>query len=177
MFANPELQRTVWSIWEEIFATLSVDLGEIRAWKWSSKRMIIFQSVILQHVRSVTGAKNICAQIKFQIDFWNRGTFDKLANDMYTAAMGHLGKARGTQRKEQRHRKFSNLVLKRKFCKEDRFICAMLKGGVLPRKLALDKKGVINETSAYILAGEIRTEKFPPILRWIHTTKCLFLFV
>ena len=74
--------------------------------------------------------------------------------------------------------KFSNLVLHGKFCKAVRFFYKQEIGGVFqPDELALDKMGVINETVAYVLEGNIRTKKFPPVLRWRHTRKILFLFL
>ena len=49
--------------------------------------------------------------------------FDELVKDTYNYGMGYLGKARGNQTEEQRHRTFSNLVLKGKFREAIRFIC------------------------------------------------------
>ena len=76
--------------------------------------MIIFQSVILQHILLITGAKNIPARIKFQLDSLNCGALGELVNDTYTAAMGYLGRDRKTESKEQRHCTSSNIVLRGK---------------------------------------------------------------
>ena len=74
--------------------------------------------------------------------------------DKYNYAMGYLGKAYGNQTDEQRHRTFSNLVLKGKFCKAVRFVCDREKGGVLqPDELAEDCTGVINKTVTSVLEG------------------------
>ena len=35
-----------------------------------------FQSVILQRVQLVTGSKNICARIEFQLEYWDHGVFE-----------------------------------------------------------------------------------------------------
>ena len=45
------------------------------------QRVIIFYSVILQHAQDFNNTKYIRAQIYFRLDFWNRGVFDKLANE------------------------------------------------------------------------------------------------
>ena len=40
-------------------------LDGVRYQKWKSDRVIVFQSVILQHAQGVNNAKNICARILF----------------------------------------------------------------------------------------------------------------
>ena len=111
----------------------------------------------------------------FLLDFWNHVAFEKLVNGTFTTATGYLGKARGTQSKEKRHHTFLNLVLEVKLREAVIFGCAREKeGGLKPRNLAYDKMGIIDETIASVLAGKIRTKKYPPVLRWIHTTKRLF---
>ena len=92
--------------------TLSVELDGVRSWKWNSERVIVFQSVILQHSQGVISSKHICAHILFLLYCWNSGEFVKLVKDIFNAATRYLGKARGIQIKEQRHGTFSNLVQK-----------------------------------------------------------------
>ena len=46
-------------------ANISVEIDGIRAWKWNSNRVIVFQSVILQHDQAVSNSKYICARIQF----------------------------------------------------------------------------------------------------------------
>ena len=108
---------------KKFISILSVELDGIRARKWNAKWVIIFQSVILQCVRLFTGAKNIRAIIEFRLNSWNHGAFEKLINDTYTAATGYLGRARGTQSEEQRHRTFSDIVLRQKLREADRCFC------------------------------------------------------
>ena len=48
-----------------VFATLSVQLDGILAWKWNYEWMIVFQSVILKHNQYVSNTKHICARIQF----------------------------------------------------------------------------------------------------------------
>ena len=80
--------------------------------------------------------------------------------------MGYLRKSRGSQTTEERHRTFSNLVLKGKLRESVRFVCDREKGGVLqPDKLSEDYKGTINETVASVLEGGILAKQFPPVLR------------
>ena len=45
--------------------TLSVELDRVRVRKWNYERMIVFQSVILQHAQDVNDSKNILARILF----------------------------------------------------------------------------------------------------------------
>ena len=44
-------------------STLAAELDGTRGWKRNAKQVIIFQTVILQYIRLVNGAKNICAWI------------------------------------------------------------------------------------------------------------------
>ena len=62
---------------KKFVSILLVDLNAIRSQKLNSKRVIFFQSVILQRVRLVTGTKNICAGIKFQLNFWIHDVIDE----------------------------------------------------------------------------------------------------
>ena len=99
-----------------------MELAGIWAWKWKSERVIIVQSVVLQRVQLVTGAKNILAWIEFQLNFWNCGAFDKLKNNMHTVATGYLGRACRIQKKEQHYRTFSNFFLGEKLTEIVRYI-------------------------------------------------------
>ena len=143
-------------------STISVELDSMRAWKWNYKQVIVFQSVILQCIWLVTDAKNIHAEIEFWLDCWNCGPFEKLRNNTCTAAMGSMERARGNQSRGQRHPTFSNIVLRRKMCGSVRFFCERYTAGVFqPKKLALDKTGIINKTVASVLAGKHLHE--PPL--------------
>ena len=51
-----------------VFAETPVELDSIRDQKWSADRVIVYQSVILKHIRTITGAKNIWVKIKFQLN-------------------------------------------------------------------------------------------------------------
>ena len=108
----------------EFVGTLSVEINGVRAWKWDYERVIVFHSDILQRSQGVNNSKHICAGILFKMDFWNNGAFDELVKDRFNVAMGYLGKSRGIQTKEQRHRTFSNLVMKVKLREAVRFVCA-----------------------------------------------------
>ena len=98
----------------------------------------------------------------FRLDLWNRGAFDELVKDTYNSSIEYLGKARGTQTTEERHREFSNLVLKGKFRESFRFVCEREKGGVLqPDELDEDRTGTINEAVASGLEGKHPSEIIP----------------
>ena len=47
------------------FGILSVELDGVRARKWNSDRVIVFQSVILQRAQGINNSKHICARILF----------------------------------------------------------------------------------------------------------------
>ena len=90
------------------------------------------------------------------------GTFEKLVKYRHNAATGFLGKARGIQSEEQRHRTLLNLFLKGKLRKEVRFVCAWETGGTFqPNEFAEYRMEVINETLAYFLAGQHLHKKTP----------------
>ena len=57
-------------------AIFGVEINVIQARNWKADQVIAFQLVILQCVQIFTDAKNIHAQIKFRIDFWNCGAFE-----------------------------------------------------------------------------------------------------
>ena len=114
------------------FGILYVQLDEVRARKWNSESMITFQSVILKHDQDVNNPRNICTFILLRLDSWNYGAFDKLVKDTFNTATGCLEKSRGMiQTKEQRHRTFLIIVLKRKLREAVQFFCEREKGGVL----------------------------------------------
>ena len=76
-----------------------------------AERVIVFQTVILQRIRLVTGAKNICVQIDAPLNSWIRGEFDEILCDSYSVDTVYLGGGRGGQISDQHHRMFSDLVL------------------------------------------------------------------
>ena len=97
LIENPKLRCTIWSSREKSVSILAVDLYGIQYWKWNAEQLIIFQSVILQRVQLDTGAKNICAQIEFQLDFWNCGAFDELVKNTHTATTRYTGDLAGSE--------------------------------------------------------------------------------
>ena len=100
-----------------------MELDRVCARKWNSERVIVFQSVILKCAEGVNNSKHIRACILFRLNFWNCGAFDKLVKDTFNSVIGYLGKSCGIQTEEQRHRKFSNLVLKGKLREAVQFFC------------------------------------------------------
>ena len=93
---------------------LSIELDRFSARKWNVERVIIFQSVILQRSQGINNSAKIRKHILFQLNCWNQGEFDKPVKYTYNSALVYLGKYRGNQTEEQRHRTFSNLLLKGK---------------------------------------------------------------
>ena len=73
----------------------SVELDGVRARKWNSERVIVFQSVILQCAQGVNNSTQIRKRILFQLNLWSRGVFGKLVKDTYNSAMGYTGKIVG----------------------------------------------------------------------------------
>ena len=72
--------------------TLSVDIDNVRAWKWKYEGVIIFQSVILQHAQCVNNFKYICTCILFLLNFWNGRVFEKIMKDAFNTATDTWGK-------------------------------------------------------------------------------------
>ena len=66
----------------------------------------IFQTVVLQRVRLVSGSRNICDRIYSRLDLWNRGALEKIVHDSYRATEEFLWNNHGDQTQEQRHRTF-----------------------------------------------------------------------
>ena len=128
---------------------LSVELYRVRTRKWNAERVIVFQSMFLQRTQGINNSAQIRKRILFQLDLWNPGAFDELVKDTYKSAMGYLGKSRGSQTMEERHRVFSELVLKGELREAVRFVFDIEKGGFLrPDELAEDCTGTINKTVA-----------------------------
>ena len=82
---------------------LSLEIDEVCARKCNDDRMIIFQSIILQHAQGVNNSTQIQKRILFQLDLWNCGAFDKLVKDTYNYAMEYLRKSCGNQTMEEHH--------------------------------------------------------------------------
>ena len=82
---------------------LSIELDGVRARKWNTERMIIFQSLVLQRAQGINNSTQIRKRILFLLDLWSRGVFDELVKDTYNSAMVYPGKARGNQTTEERH--------------------------------------------------------------------------
>ena len=55
-----------------------VQIDRIRNFHWSTKRVIIFQTVILQRVSGVSESRNIPDPIESQINLWKKGDYDEL---------------------------------------------------------------------------------------------------
>ena len=75
--------------------TLSVKLDDVRARKWNSERLVVFQSVILQSAQGVNNSKHIHARIFFWLNCWNCALFEKITKDTFNATNEYLGKALG----------------------------------------------------------------------------------
>ena len=85
LFANPRLRHTVCSI-QGIFCLITHG----RDWQHTNSEVEQqagdFFSVSYTATRPTCHwRQKYCSRIEFQIDFWNRGAFDELANDTYNA--------------------------------------------------------------------------------------------
>ena len=144
------------------FGILYVELDGVFSRKWNMERVIVLQSVILQRSQGVNNSAQIRKRILFLLDCWNRGAFEELVKDAYNSDIGYLGKSRGNQTREQRHRNFSNLILKGKLREAVGFICDREKGVVFqPEKLAEDCTGAINDTVTSVLERKHPSKKIP----------------
>ena len=80
------------------------------------RKRVIFQTVILQRVSGLSGARIIRDRIESQINLWNKGAYNELVKDSHRVAEEYLGNKRGTQTQDQWNCTFSNLVLKKGNC-------------------------------------------------------------
>ena len=99
-----------------------MELDGIRNRRWNTERVIVFQMVIFQRVRLVSGAGNLCDCITSCLELWNKGAYDELVQDSYGTVEPFLGNKCGTQIQEQSHCTFSNPILHGKLRKVVRFI-------------------------------------------------------
>ena len=76
---------------------LSVELAGVCARKWNNKRVVVFQSVILQRAQGVNNSAQILKRILFRLDLWNCEAFDEIVKQTYNSAMGYLRRARGVK--------------------------------------------------------------------------------
>ena len=175
LFVHPTLRRTFWPVQERFVLTSSVELDGIRGQKCNDGCVIIFQTVILQRFRLVTGSKSIHAWIYAQIDLWNSGCCDELVCNSYIEAKGYLGRSPSTQISEQRHRKLSKLVLCGKLREAVRFFDNGIMGDCYypmkrrPIKRAVRRKPLQRFWKKY------PQKKLPPVLLRRFMTKRLFL--
>ena len=81
--------------------------------------------------------------------------FDELVKDTYNSEIGYLGKSRGNQTEEQRHRTFTKHVLKGKLRKAVQFFYDRERRVALqPEKLDEDHTGMVNKTAISDLEGK-----------------------
>ena len=136
-----------------------------------------FSDFYFQRVHLVSGAINIRDRILSRIDLWNKGSYNELVQDSYSAAAAFLGKKCTTQTQDQCHNKIPNLILRRKLREEVKFICERETGGVFPLDdQATDSTGFTDKTVAEVLAKKPRPIENPIVLLWKHIRKRLFLF-
>ena len=74
---------------ERFVSTLAAELEVRRGQKWNAEQVIVFQTVILQRVHIITGAKNICTIINIRLNLWNSREFDELVIESYAASTGY----------------------------------------------------------------------------------------
>ena len=71
---------------------ISIELYVVRTRKWNYERVIVFQSVILQHAQGDNNSKHIYVCILFQLDFWYCMAFDEIIKDTFKSATCYLEK-------------------------------------------------------------------------------------
>ena len=64
------------------------------------ERVIFLKAVIFQPVRLVSSTRNIYDQITSRLELWNKGAYNKLVHDYYSASTEFLGNKRGIQTQE-----------------------------------------------------------------------------
>ena len=136
---------------------IAVELDKIWNQHWNAEKVIFFQTVILQCVRLVSGARTICDHITSRPDLCNKGAYDFLVYNSYGVAEAFLGNNRRTQTQEKLHLILSNLVLCRKLRKSVKFICKQDTGGVFPPMKFIWQYGIYRKQS-----GRGPVGKHPP---------------
>ena len=158
-------------------ATLSVDIGSVRYRKWNSERVIIFQSVILQHSKYFNNAKHICTLIQFWLNWWNRGVIYELVKDTFDASIGVLGEIS----QDPKQGAMPSYVLepgpKSKIVWGSQICLCTGNGGVCnPTNWQRIEQATLMKQSRRSWWENIRKKTFPPVAHYRHTIKCLFLF-
>ena len=69
--------------WGVVFKTPGVQFDGIWNQHWNTEMVIVSQMAILELVRLVSNARNICDRINSHIDLWNKGTSIELVHDYY----------------------------------------------------------------------------------------------
>jgi hypothetical protein len=110
---------------------LTEELKGIKSRKWNSEKFLVFQMVILQRSKEVSGAGNIKRRLTRRMDAWEKGKFDMLVQDTERTALAQLAKARGDSTPEQRAKTYARLVLQGKLRAAVRWITEREMGGIL----------------------------------------------
>jgi hypothetical protein len=110
---------------------LVLELEGIRRRQWNSERFLVFQMVVLQRSKEVSGAANIRRRITTRLDAWEASKHDMLVQDAERTALAQLARVRGTETPEQRAKTFARLVLQGKLRTAVRWVTDREKGGVL----------------------------------------------
>ena len=74
---------------------LAVLLTRVWQRRWNSERFIVFQTVILQCNRHVTGSGTIWRRINHRLDYWEAGDFEMMAEDTALNCAHYLFTSRG----------------------------------------------------------------------------------
>ena len=78
-----------------------MELDRIQNRQWNADRVIIFQTVFLQHFFGVSRSINIRDRIDSRLDLWKKGSYDDLVQDSHRAAEKALGNICGNQTQDQ----------------------------------------------------------------------------
>ena len=110
---------------------LTKELEGIKSRKWNSEKFLVYQMVILQRSKEVSGAGNIKRRLSKRMDAWEAGKFLMLVQDTERTALAQLAKAQGSSTPEQRAKVYARLVLQGKLRAAVCWITEREKGGIL----------------------------------------------
>jgi hypothetical protein len=109
---------------------LTKELEGIKSRKWNSEKFLVYQMVILQRSKEVSGAGSIKRRLSKRMDAWEAGKLSMLVQDTEQTALAQLAKAQGTLTPEQRAKVYARLVLQGKLRAAVRWITEREKGGI-----------------------------------------------
>ena len=110
---------------------LSGKLRGVRSCRWNVERFIVFQAVILKHVRHVTAYHAIRRRIRKNLDAWEVGHHQIMVKETAHKCNQYLSTDRWDELEDHRAKTLNSLVLRGKLQNAVRWIKEREKGGLM----------------------------------------------